>query len=91
MATKPPPVLQKLLPGPPGPPHVRVIRAPVRLLRALEYYCFGFSIITRTEPIGFGPDLVGILPMSLPQLSKQLRDQNNKQKQQKTKIKISEN
>ena len=46
-------------------------------------YCvsyFVFLNITRTEPIGFGPELVGILPMSLPQLSKQLRDQNNSQK-----------
>ena len=41
---------------------------------------FGFLDITRTEPVGFGPDLVGILPMSLPQLSKQLRDQNHSQK-----------
>ena len=51
-------------------------------------YCalyLGFLDITRTEPIGFGPDLVGILPMSLPQLSKQLRDQNNSQKHEKHK------
>ena len=45
----------------------------------------GFWSITRTEPIRFGPDLVGMLPRSLPQLPKQLRDQNNKQKQQKNK------
>ena len=53
-----------------------------------EYYqVLGFLIITRTGSLGFGRDLVGIFPRSLPQLSKQLRDHNNSQKPKK-KIKI---
>ena len=40
----------------------------------------GFLVITRTRYLRFGPDLVGIFPRSLPQLSKQLRDHNNSQK-----------
>ena len=50
---------------------------------------FGFWLITRTGSLGCGPDLVGIFRRSLPQLSKQLRDQNNNQKpMKKTKIEI---
>ena len=33
---KPPPVLQKLLPGPPGPPLYSLLAPPVRLLRVVE-------------------------------------------------------
>ena len=43
----------------------------------------GFLVIALTGSLGFGPDLVGIFPRSLPQLSKQLRDQNNMQKHRK--------
>ena len=46
-------------------------------------FIFGFLVIAPTGSLGFGPDLVGIFPRSLPQLSKQLRDQNNRQKPQK--------
>ena len=45
---------------------------------------FGFLLIAHTGSHGFGPDLVGIFPRSLPQLSKQLRDQNNNRKLRKT-------
>ena len=41
-----------------------------------------FLVITLTRYLGSGPDLVGIFPRSLPQLSQQLSDQNNSQKQQ---------
>ena len=47
------------------------------------YQVLGFSIITRTGSLGFRRDLVGIFPRSLPQLSKQLRDQNHSQKHRK--------
>ena len=43
----------------------------------------GFLVIAHRGSHGFGPDLVGIFPRSLPQLSKQLRDQNNRQKPRK--------
>ena len=45
------------------------------------YYDFrvGFLVIARTGSLGFGRHLVEICPRSLPQLSKQLRDQNNSQ------------
>ena len=46
---------------------------------------FGFLNIARTEPQSFTAELAGILRMGLPRLPKQLRDQNNKQKQQKNK------
>ena len=49
---------------------------------------FSFLVITHTDYLGFGPDLVGIFPRSLPQLSKQLRDQNHSQKHQKNEIQI---
>ena len=56
--------------------------------RNRKYYLLRFVLrfldITRTEPIGFGPDLVGILPMSLQQLSKELRDQNHNKKHEQT-------
>ena len=45
-----------------------------------------FLLITRTPYLGFGRDLVGMHPRSLPQLSKQLRDQNNSQKPHKSEI-----
>ena len=48
-------------------------------------YVFGFLDIARTQPHSFTRHLVGMLRMGLPHLSKQLRDQNNKQKQQKNK------
>ena len=44
---------------------------------------FGFLVITRSHEDVYGRNLVEIDPTSLPQLSKQLRDQNNSQKQQK--------
>ena len=44
---------------------------------------FVFLVITRTGSLGFCRDLVGIFPRSLPQLSKQLRDQHNSQKPKK--------
>ena len=47
---------------------------------------FGFLDIARTGSLGFGRHLVEIFPTSLPQLSKQLRDQNNSQKQWKNEI-----
>ena len=50
-----------------------------------KIFVFGFLVITHTDYLGFGPDLVGIFPRSLPQLSKQLRDQNNNQKPKKNK------
>ena len=50
-----------------------------------EKQMFGFLVIALTGSLGFGPDLVGIFPRSLPQLSKQLRDQNNSQKLRKKK------
>ena len=54
-----------------------------------KIHVVGCLDIARTEPHSFTRHLVGILRMGLPHLSKQLRDQNNKQKQQKkTKIKI---
>ena len=43
-----------------------------------------FLVIAHNGSHGFGPDLVGIFPRSLPQLSKQLRDQNNTQKRKTT-------
>ena len=46
---------------------------------------FGFLDIARTEPHSFTRHLVGMLRMGLPHLSKRLRHQNNKQKQQKNK------
>ena len=46
-------------------------------------FIFGFLVIAPTGSLGFGPDLVGIFPRSLPQLSKQLRDQNKRQKPEK--------
>ena len=45
--------------------------------------CFDFLDIARTEPHRFTRHLVGMLRMSLPHLPKQLRDQNNSQKQWK--------
>ena len=48
-----------------------------------KIFIFGFLVITRTDYLGFGPDLVGIFPRGLPQLSKQLRDQNHSQKHKK--------
>ena len=53
-----------------------------------KIHVVGFLDIARTEPHSFTRHLVGMLRMGLPHLPKQLRDQNNKQKQQKTKIKI---
>ena len=50
-----------------------------------KIHVFGFLDIARTEPHSFTRHLVGMLRMGLPHLSKQLRDQNNKQKQQKNK------
>ena len=47
---------------------------------------FGFLVITRTRYLGFGPDLVGFFPRSLPQLSKKLRDQNTNQKPKTMKL-----
>ena len=48
---------------------------------------FGFLVneaeITRTPGIGFGRDLVEIVPRSLPELFKQLGDQNHSQKHKK--------
>ena len=43
----------------------------------------GFLVITRT-PFLVGRDWAGIFPRSLPQLSKQRRDQHNSPKTQKT-------
>ena len=43
-------------------------------------------VITRNHEDVYGPDLVEIDPRSLPQLSKQLRDQNNSQKPEKTEL-----
>ena len=40
----------------------------------------GFLVIAHRGSHGFGPDLVGIFPRSLPELFEQLRDQNNNQK-----------
>ena len=77
---KPPPGLQKPVPGPPGPPQGLVISPPGTMISHLKV---GFLLITRTELIRLGPELVGILPMSLPELSKQLRDQTNSPKHRK--------
>ena len=41
-------------------------------------------LITRSQVFRFGRNLVEMDPRSLPQLSKQLRDQNNSEKQEKT-------
>ena len=57
------------------------------LYSVLRHLKVGFFLITHTEPIRFRPELVGMLRMGLPQLPKQLRDQNNSQKQQKNKKK----
>ena len=43
-----------------------------------------FSQDPGSELVGFGRNLVEIVPRSLPELFKQLRDQNNSQKQSKT-------
>ena len=60
--------------------------------RNLNIHCFGFLVTTRTGSLGFGPDLVGIFPRGLPQLSKQLRDQNNSQApRKKRKIEFKKN
>ena len=45
-----------------------------------QIYVFSFLDIAHTDPHSFGRHLVGMLRMGLPQLSKQLRDQNNRQK-----------
>ena len=42
---------------------------------------FSFLVITRNRSDVYGRNLVEIDPTSLPQLSKQLRDQKNSQKQ----------
>ena len=52
----------------------------------LQIFSFGFLLITRTPGLGFGRHLVEIVPRSLPQLSKQLRDLNNSQKHEKHEI-----
>ena len=44
---------------------------------------FGFLVIARTLSNVYGRNLVEIDPTSLPDLSKQLRDQNNNQKHKK--------
>ena len=53
--------------------------------------CFflSFFAITRTPGLGFGRDYVEMHPRSLPQLSKQLRDQNHSLQQQKQIFDIS--
>ena len=56
----------------------------VEKMRTTSDNIFGFLLIAHTGSHGFGPDLVRIFPRSLPQLSKQLRDQNNSQQQSKT-------
>ena len=53
-------------------------------------FLLGFLDIARTEAHSFTRHLVGMLRMSLPQLPKQLRDQNNSQKPQKQKINFFE-
>ena len=47
-----------------------------------------FLVITRSQELGFARNLMEIDPRSLPDLFKQLRDQNNRQKQSKTSDKI---
>ena len=47
---------------------------------------FSFLVIARNRSDVYGRNLVEIDPTSLPQLSKQLRDQNNSQKTEKTEI-----
>ena len=54
-----------------------------------EKHIFGFLVIALTGSHGFGPELVGILPMSLPQLPHRLRHLGHSQKRQKMKFKIS--
>ena len=47
---------------------------------------FSFLVITRNHSYIYGRNLVEIDPTSLPQLSKQLRDQNNSQNTEKIEI-----
>ena len=49
---------------------------------------FGFLVITRSQELGFGRNLVEIVPRSLPELFKQPGDQNNRQNTQKASDKI---
>ena len=58
------------------------------LVNCLLVNIFSFFVITRSHELGFGRNLVEIVPRSLPQLSKQLRDLNSIRKFKKLKIKI---
>ena len=67
----------------------QTVRAEKLKFKISKKHIFGFLVIAHKGSHGFGPDLVGIFPRSLPQLSKQLRDQNNRQKpRKKRKIEI---
>ena len=59
---------------------------PINFLISFDY--LRLLEITWTPVVGFARNLVEIVPRSLPELFKQLRDQNNRQKQSKTSDKI---
>ena len=66
----------------PSPPFAKYAQTLI-LVSLILVKKFSFLVITRSQELGFGRNLVEIDPRSLPDLFKQLRDQNNSQKPQK--------
>ena len=62
------------------------VRAEKKEKKKTSKFIFGFLVITQSQDLGFGRNLVEIDPRSLPELFQQLGDQNKGQKQKKNEI-----